>query len=201
MMSLAATVRKKIPYDQARPMIHDADVLLFRGDKWYQRIIGIAGRSHYCHVGLAAWWHGRVHVLQQTGFGDHKPLLSELLRTTCKEIDVYEPVGISETQRLFAVKEMIEIVGQRYGWRNLLNVAMLHVPIVRGFVMANTNDAARPSFPPSCSAATTQALRRNWKDPVPNLADSHTEPADLARSGLLKYKFTLSPEAPIPPPV
>ena len=42
-----------------------------------------------------------------------------------------------------------------------------------------------------CSTAVTVALRRNYMDPVPYLADDRVSPADLARSPLIHYLFTI----------
>ena len=42
-----------------------------------------------------------------------------------------------------------------------------------------------------CSTAVTVALRKEYMDPVPYLADDRVSPADLARSPLLQYLFTI----------
>ena len=43
-----------------------------------------------------------------------------------------------------------------------------------------------------CSTAVAFAYRKAYIDPVPYLADSAVMPADLARSALFKYQFTIS---------
>ena len=177
-------------YADVRSQISDADVLLYRGDRWYERLIGIAGRSNYCHAGMAAWWHGRVHVLQETAFDDHKPLFSEVLRTFPGEIDVYGPY-LGAFDRDLITKEMIEIVGQKYGWRNLAATIARHLPMLAGFVRPTLDDEAKSKYPPFCSAAVSRAFRVAGIDLVPNLSDDDTEPADLSRSGFLAYRFTI----------
>ena len=42
-----------------------------------------------------------------------------------------------------------------------------------------------------CSTAVTVSLRRNFMDPVPYLADARVSPADLARSPIIQYLFTI----------
>jgi hypothetical protein len=57
-----------------------------------------------------------------------------------------------------------------------------------------TDDQMENGRPPYCSQAISYAYRVGaGVDLVPNAADCMTEPADLARSGLLHYQFTLRP--------
>jgi len=71
--------------------------------------------------------------------------------------------------------------------------AMVHLPWLRLVVRANTNDRNFSRRPPFCSQAVAMAERIGGRvDPVPQLADRLTEPADLARSPFYRYRFTLS---------
>ena len=53
------------------------------------------------------------------------------------------------------------------------------------------NDDDASTWPPFCSQAVSMADRQGGIDPVPNLADRLTEPADLSRSEFYEYRFTL----------
>jgi hypothetical protein len=64
------------------------------------------------------------------------------------------------------------------------------VPFIRLFTKQNTDDDEL-SEAKVCSTAVTIALRKNYMDPVPYLADDRVSPADLARSPLLQYLFTI----------
>ena len=183
-----------LPYSQARRKIRDGDLLLFRREnRLMSRLIAAAGRSEYCHAAMAAWWNGRLMCLEtvQT-HGGRAVMLSTAVAESPDLIDVYR---IKATRRRFdrnaAVRAMIEITGKRYGWPNLLRAAMLHLPVVRLFTIPLDDDRANGSLP-FCSDAVSRALRAGGIDPVPHLADAGTEPADLARSAAVAYRFTLS---------
>jgi hypothetical protein len=181
-----------IGYDLARRQIQDADVLLFRGQSWYSKTIACAGRSPYSHVGMAAWWHDRIHLLQSTAFGDHKPLLSSMVDSMPGRIDVWRvngglPIAAADA----IVKTMIGIVGRGYGWPNLGRVALYHTPIVWRLMKPDMNDWDTTNWRPFCSEAVCEAYSWNLIDLVPYLADRVTEPGDLPRGGWLEYQFTI----------
>lgn len=50
--------RLTINYVDAKPLINEGDVLLFRGQGWASYFIGIAGESVYTHVAVASWHNG-----------------------------------------------------------------------------------------------------------------------------------------------
>lgn len=45
-------------FADAKPLINEGDVLLFRGRGWASYFIGIAGESVYSHVAVASWHNG-----------------------------------------------------------------------------------------------------------------------------------------------
>lgn len=47
-----------INYKDAKPLINEGDVLLFRGQGWASYFIGVAGESVYTHVAVASWHNG-----------------------------------------------------------------------------------------------------------------------------------------------
>ena len=88
---------------------------------------------------------------------------------------------------------MRRLAGCDYGWWNLAGAALVHLPWLRLVVRANINDRNFSRRPPFCSQAVAMAERIGGRvDPVPQLADRLTEPADLARSPFYRYRFTLS---------
>ena len=86
---------------------------------------------------------------------------------------------------------MIGITGKPYGTVNLCRAALLHLPVFRFLVPPDADDAETTTWPPFCSQAVSMACRAGGVDPVPNLADRLTEPADLSRSPFYEYRFTL----------
>jgi hypothetical protein len=181
----------KVDYAEARRSIEDGDLLLFRrGRRLASYLIGVAGRSPYSHAAMAAWWDDRLMALEMRQFrGGRAVLLSNLVGRS--EIDVYEANAMHAAfDRRRAVARMKEFTGRPYGWWALLRCGLLHVPVVRLFQQPLCDDRANGS-PPFCSMAVAQASRYGGVDPVPNLADRLTEPADLARSPFYRYRFTL----------
>jgi hypothetical protein len=183
-----------VDYSEARDKIRDADLLLFRRRNWIAGLIAVAGRSPYVHAAMAGWWKDRLMCVEMTSGGGRAQLLSNVVERWPGIVDVYQA---NATHRRFsrekAVRTMIGITGKRYGWMNMFRAALLHMPAFRFLVRPDTNDLDASRWPPFCSQAVTAADREGGVDPVPNLADRLTEPADLARSSFYRYQFTLVP--------
>src|SRR5512143_49955 len=58
-----------LPYEDVRSSIRDGDVFMYRVRNLPSRLIQWATRSRYSHAGLAAWWNGRLMVLEAVGKG------------------------------------------------------------------------------------------------------------------------------------
>ncbi|HLA85986.1 MAG TPA: hypothetical protein VJL29_14435 [Thermoguttaceae bacterium] len=186
--------REMVPYAEARRRMDDGDLLLFRR----RGLIAIAGRGEHSHAAKAAWWDDDLFCVEFRGFrGGRAVLLSHLVRRRPGRIDVFEtnPDGRwIDYDRRGAVRHLRRLAGLPYGWVNLLRAGLLHLPVVRLFVRAETRDAATTHRPPFCSQAVAESERiGGGVDPVPRLADRLTEPADLARSPFYRYRFTLVP--------
>lgn len=183
----------KVKYADVRRKMHGGDLLLFRPRSTLWRPVGVAGRSEYTHAAMAGWWSGRLMCIEMTAGGGRATLLSNIVRRWPGVIDLYQAnaVGV-EFSRREAVRAMIEITGRSYGWFNLGRAALLHLPVFRFLVSPDTDDEADSAWPPFCSQAVAAATRAGGVDPVPNLADRLTEPADLSRSSFYDYRFTLT---------
>jgi hypothetical protein len=181
-----------LPYGDVRHAIRDADLLLFRSRHWFSRLIGVAGRSPYSHAAMAGWWKDRLMCVEMIRGGGRAQLLSNLVSRWPGAIDVYQAnANHRRFSRERALGAMIAITGRQYGWLNLTRAALLHLPVFRFLTAPDTNDVETSSWPPFCSQAVTAADRAGGVDPVPNLADRLTEPADLSRSPFYSYRFTL----------
>jgi len=189
-----------VSYRDARRKIRGGDLLLFRPRGFISQAIAVAGRSEYTHAAMAGWWNGRLMCVEMCARGGRARLLSNVVRRSPGTIDVYQAgsalnAGAAGSfSRRAAVRAMIDITGRRYGWFNLFRAALLHLPLLRFVVQPELDDAADDAWPPFCSQAVAAATRAGGVDPVPNLADRLTEPADLARSAFYAYRFTLIPE-------
>lgn len=171
--------------------IRDADLLLFRR----RSLISIVGRSIYSHAAMVAWWGCRPFCLEvREGYGGRAVTLESQIEARPGQIDLYWIHAAADLDRERAVETMRGLCGSPYGWESLAKVALLHLPVVRWFlppvVGDDGNGHGRPMF---CSQAVSHALRAGGLDPVPNLPDRYTEPADLARSSAFTYACTLVP--------
>lgn len=158
----------------------------------------MAGRGWHRHAAMAAWWGEDLFCLEVLEwYGGRAVMLSSRVAGRPGRIDVYatDPEGRwPEFDRAGAVRMMRRLCGCRYGWRSLLAAALVHLPGVRRMVRPEAEEEASGSRPPYCSHACALAHRLGGRvDPVPHLADRLTEPADLARSALYAYRFTLVP--------
>lgn len=186
---------QKVRLAEVKDTIRDGDVLMFRhGPSLYQKAIAAAGRSDYSHAAMAAWWGDELMVLEVTdGHGGRAVTLESQVKRFPGRYDVFRtnPSKRERYNRRGAVKYMRSLAGVEYGRKNLLRVALLHLPFVRWFSKPVTNDEENGSTP-FCSQAVSAALRiGGGVDPVLLLADKSTEPGDLARSPFLEYVCTL----------
>jgi hypothetical protein len=183
-----------VPLARGRMRISDGDLLLFRR----RGLIATAGRGIHSHAAKAAWWDGDLFCLEvREWHGGRAVTLDSQVRKFAGRIDVYHTNPANrwpEYDRTRSTHLMRRLAGCDYGYTAVLAAAMLHLPIVRMAVRAETEDSAIDHRPPFCSQACAMADRLGGGvDPVPHLADRLTEPADLARSPFYQYAFTLIP--------
>ena len=189
--------RNHVELGQAESHIRDGDLVLFRGRGMVARLIGVAGRSDYTHAARAIWWGDTLFCCEVRELkGGRAVTLESQVRNYPGGIDVFETNpdhrwreydlagSLSYTRRL---------AGCDYGYLGVLKAALRHLPLWRFLVRPDTNDQHVTSRPPFCSQAIAMADRiGGGVDPVPQLADRVTEPADLARSPFYRYRFTLA---------
>jgi len=207
-----------LPYDDARPYIMDADVLLYDGRSLLAKSIKAIGRNAYSHAALAGWSNGddptskysRLFAYEMKLAGGGGTHLSAHAEKWPGMIDVYrvsdlhttydwDPTSKQQTgqpsvlDRRLAVALMKDFCRPgEYGYAHLLMSALLHAPVLRFFMSQPTDDQLEDrSRPPVCSEALAYVLRKAFTDVVINTPDHYTEPGDLARSPLLHYMFTL----------
>ena len=182
-------------FNECAEEILDGDLVLFRS----RGLVSLAGRGVHSHVGKAAWWHGRLFLLEVREFyGGRAVLLESQVKKRPGGIDVFRANPDNRWpayRRDKAVAVMQRFAGCDYGYWNVLMAALTHLPGLRWFARPDGNDLSETENivrPPFCSQACAIADRIGGGiDPVPHLADRFTEPADLARSVFYKYLFTL----------
>lgn len=198
-----------IKYDQAKELIQEGDILLFRGSGVIGFLIKRYTGGVHSHVALA---HKDGDVLECVEFrefmGGRSVSLKSQVDNSPLNIDVFRPVKSISYEEMDAegntklieknyteetasamTEDIIKWTGQPYGWSNIWKMFLRFIPGTRLFQQnINDDEVAKAKV---CSTAVTVALRRNFMDPVPYLADDRVSPADLARSPILQYLFTI----------
>lgn len=173
--------------------ILDADLLLFRG----RGLISYAGRGVHSHAAKAIWWGDTLFCVEMRWSGGRAVTLASQVQRHSGRIDVRRANSGDrwpEYRRAGAAEKMKQFCGLPYGWFGLLTAALMHLPYVRRWIKPEVEDNAVDRRPPICSHACAMADRiGGGVDPVPNLADRLTEPADLARTPFYEEElFTLT---------
>lgn len=205
--------RIMIPYETAKHYVEEADVLLFRGKGLIGKAICAYTRSEYSHVGLAHWDDEMLMCVEQREFkGGRSTDLQVQVYQNPDIIDVYraephvciptitysEDVNIDWKRHYLntqtkkdITKTALKLTGTSYGWRTIWGIFKGYAPFLR-LLRRQKNGDDKISKAYVCSTLATFAYRMNYIDLCPNLSDSRTTPADLARSSSLHYLFTLS---------
>ena len=161
--------------------LRDGDLLLFRR----RGLISIAGRGEHSHAAKFAWWQSMPFCLEvREWYGGRAVTLESQVKRYPGRIDVFQtnPNGRwEEYDAAASTNHMRRLAGCDYGYSSVLRTALLHLPLVRFFQNAQTQDDATDSRPPFCSQACAMADRiAGGVDPTPHLADRLTEPRDYA---------------------
>ena len=191
---------KKIPYTEAKKLIQEGDVLLFRGCGVLSWLIKRYGSGVHSHVGIAHWDGDHLQCVEFREFkGGRSVSLRSQVNDTPSGIDVfraatklqYENIeyNLTDTVRSKISSILILLTGLPYGWQNIWKLVKHYTPFLRLEAQNIKDDDPTKVF--VCSTAVAYAYRMAYVDPVPYLADSAVAPADLARAALFQYQFTL----------
>lgn len=201
-----------IPWEEAKKHLEEGDVLLFRAPGFPSigwAITAYTGGKH-SHVAIAHYDNGDWQCIEQREFkgGRSVNLYSQIKGAT---IDVYRPnkymyvptvkannggfdvewerIHFNKTVAENVTRTAASITGQKYGWRNIWEIAKCYLPFFRLYRRPKGDDAIARAY--VCSTLVTYSYRKNFIDPCPNLSDGRTTPADIAQSALFHYMFTL----------
>lgn len=195
-----------IDYVDAKPLIKEADVLLFHNPPFPQIGWWIAkySNSPYSHAGLATILADDVYCVEFREFIGSRIYPMQQYIKECTMIDVFRPVSsisipTMDGEAIFYFDENTAIkitnfakglIGQKYGWKLIWKMAKAYLPFVR----LHTNVAYKdrngtPLY--VCSTLVAYSYRKFYVDPIPFLADDYTKPGDLARSVLFEKIFSI----------
>lgn len=209
--------------EDARHLIREADVLLFRGNGIFSNLIKKAGEGSYSHVALASWYNGSrdsslLEVVEfREGKGGRTVNLTSAYKTHLEQnlIDVYritKPIyrtfyntsskKVEKTAIDFNAKGitrcMRNLTGLPYGWRRIWWIAKNKLAGLRWFMNIDNMDDDNSKIDlskiyPVCSTAIAACFSKYGYDLTKNRADEYMTPSDIARSAILSYLFTLAP--------
>jgi len=204
---------KMIPWVDAQDILEEGDILLFRGKGIISFLLKRYTRGIHSHVAVAHNDGGDWQCVEFREFmGGRTVSLANQVKLLPEEIDIFRPIkkidfdilNVDDKCDIFTessqkeytktvggavTRDIINWTGQPYGWSNIFKMFLRYVPGVRLFQrIGNDDDVAEAKV---CSTAVTVSLRKNYLDPVPYLADDRVSPADLARSPLIQYLFTI----------
>jgi len=205
-----------VPYHEAEQYIKEGDVLLFRGRGLSSWLIKRYGSGVHSHAAMAHWDNDNLECIEFREFkGGRAVSLKSQVETHPDNIDIFRPArqihsmnfsGWPENMEAYDREEqidifnedtakevtdvMLQLTGLPYGWKNIWKLAKHYLPFARLAKQNIKDDDPMNVF--VCSTAVAYAFRKAYIDPVPYLADSAVMPADLARSALFKYQFTIS---------
>jgi hypothetical protein len=200
-----------VEYDKAEEILQEGDILLFRGKGLISFLIQRYTGGLHSHVALASKCNDVWMCVEFREFkGGRSVSLKNQVGKNPTNIDVFRPLSSVSFQKMNEDKtittvnktytnemahsmtqDIISWTGQEYGWKNIFQMFSRFLPGIRLLRGQDTNDedVARAKV---CSTAVAIALRKEYMDPVPYLADDRVSPADLARSPLLQYLFTIN---------
>ena len=205
-----------VPYHEAEQYIKEGDVLLFRGRGLSSWLIKRYGSGVHSHAAMAHWDNDNLECIEfREVKGGRAVSLKSQVETHPDNIDIFRPArqihsmnfsGWPENMEAYDREEqidifnedtakevtdvMLQLTGLPYGWKNIWKLAKHYLPFARLAKQNIKDDDPMNVF--VCSTAVAYAFRKAYIDPVPYLADSAVMPADLARSALFKYQFTIS---------
>lgn len=204
-----------VPFSEAKSLLREGDVLLFRGRGLASFFIQRAGEGKYSHVGVASahgdnggkfwecvefreWKGGRTislerYVQQNSGVIDvYRP------KSCIQKAYFDSPSSWGEYEACFDGKKvtnlMRKMTGLPYGWKRIWWIATRKIPFLRFLydVDSIVKDYDEQLVYPVCSTAVSYCFSRIDYDLTHHRSDNAMEPNDVARSPLLHYFFTLT---------
>lgn len=206
-----------LPWCEAKPIINEGDVLLFRGQGWMSKVIGSQTQTPYSHVAVASWVNGDSNTIDgqlecvefREWKGGRSINLYQAVLDNINSIDVYRPVPYFsklefnlETRQTEVVRKefngkkvtriMREMTGLPYGWKRIWWMTKHKLVFIRLLPKENlADDKLKDIIYPVCSTSLAYAFSRNDFDLLCNRSDESMEPGHIAYSPRINYLFTI----------
>ena len=208
-----------IPFQKAKRLLREGDVLLFKGDGVFSFFIKRVSEGKYSHVAVVSghgsngdtiwecvefreWKGGRTVNLEQYVNNAEGSTIDVYRASDIKTIHYVghdQTIGQAdiELDTKIVTNLMRRMTGLPYGWKRILYIALLKIPFLRFMYSIDqvVDDDTKEMVYPVCSTAVAHAFSRANFDLVHHRSDKATQPSDIARSPLLSYLFTLVPDS------
>lgn len=204
---------KELRYSEAKHLLKDGDVLLFRAGDWKSVgwwITVYTGGIH-SHVAMVKI-NGNIMCVEQREFkGGRSVDLERQVKINSGKIDVYraaskvtvpnfdgEKITLVEKEFTNDIAKKITddasaLTGSEYGWKNIWKMFRAYAPLIRLWRRKKQIEQEVENVEAFvCSTLVAWTYRRHYMDPCPNIPDEFTNPADIASSSLFNYLFTLT---------
>lgn len=202
-------------YAEAKYLLQEGDVLLYRGtgriSKWIQRVT----RGPYSHVSIASEIKDWPFEWESLQFREFRGGLAINLKNDISQsnsiIDVYRPIPYFTCQYFCEISKdtiidrvpfdghavtscMREFTGLPYNYNVILYLFRFHTRFWRDWTSLSTNDDVvdDDKVMPVCSTILSHCFSRQGFDLLYNRADSFMSPSDLSLSPRLNALFAIS---------
>lgn len=205
----------KVPFKQAKNILKEGDVLLFRGSGIISDLIKIAGAGAYSHVAIAScvndeweaiefreWLGGRsvnLHNYLLDSFRDKSYI--DVYRST----DIYTSLFFDYINKKFIRRKtkfdgkkvtqcMRNLTGLPYSYKRILmilQIKLFKLNLLKNIEKITNNTPTKEVIYPVCSTVISHCFSKNGFGLLKNRSDEYMEPSDISRSPYLNYLFTL----------
>lgn len=205
-----------LPYLEAKELIQEGDILLFRATGFISTLIKIAGEGEYSHVAIASRHNGDWEVVEfREWYGGRTIDLENYISESKKnktEIDVFRPINLFATIKFDMVtrefvdfkktydgklitKCMRKLTGFPYSYKRIWLI--MKIKLFRWHMLRNmdkiTNEIPTDEVVyPVCSTVLSHCMTINGFPILRRRSDEYIEPSNFSISPRLNYIFTLT---------
>jgi hypothetical protein len=192
---------EKVNGSHIQHFLKEGDILLFKHKGLFGWFVSQYSGSDYSHVGIVHILDGQYYCIEFREFiGCRMIDLKQYIQENCDRIDVFRPASYiyfnNDVIRFDAeiagkiTAHAKQYIGHKYSWSTIFFLLQQYVPFSRLIFRQSYIDTIDPkNF--VCSTLVAYLYREYYTDLVSYLGDSYTKPGDIARSPILKLKYTL----------
>jgi hypothetical protein len=178
-------------YREARPLIRDADILLFSGNGFVSTAIERVTHSEYSHVELAESRYGRIMSLGAVGVGvRYQPLSLTLRQGDYTRVDVYrlKPGIPFDSDALF--RFAFANLGKPYAFLNLVGIWANETLNVSGLI---NSPRIKDTDAFICSGFVSRGYTAGGRDLRADVNDPITTPEQIGESQFIEKILAFEP--------